>query len=143
MYIGFRSVKLIKSLFGDGPSSRNIFISPASIYQTLTLAFMGAEGETERELAKVMGVDLARTPRSEVIKNYLFERAFQSIRDQDPNLGYQLTHANKLYFDRALPLSQCFQLVLQDEMEAVDFHSVEKTTGLINGWVKSLYQAYN
>ena len=25
---------------------------------------------------------------------------------------------------------------LQDEMEAVDFHSVEKTTGLINGWVK-------
>jgi len=130
------SVNLIKSLFGDGPSSRNIFISPASIYQTLTLAFMGAEGETERELAKVMGVDLARTPRSEVIKNYLFERAFQSIRDQDPNLGYQLTHANKLYFDRALPLSQCFQLVLQDEMEAVDFHSVEKTTGLINGWVK-------
>lgn len=135
----FRSVNLIKSLFGEGADdgpSRNIFISPASIYQTLTLAFMGAEGNTEEELATVMGIDLAQTPRSEVIKNYLYERAFQAIRDRDPNLGYQLTHANKLYFDRSLPLSQCFQLVLQDELEALDFHNVDKATGLINGWVK-------
>lgn len=133
------SVNLIKSLFGEGADdgpSRNIFISPASIYQTLTLAFMGAEGNTEKELATVMGIDLAQTPRSEVIKNYLYERAFQAIRDRDPNLGYQLTHANKLYFDRSLPLSQCFQLVLQDELEALDFHNVDKATGLINGWVK-------
>ena len=130
------SVNLIKSLFGEDGPARNIFISPASIYQTLTLAFMGAEGKTEEELASVMGIDLAQTPRAEVIKNYLYERAFQAIRERDPNLGYQLTHANKLYFDRSLPLSQCFQLVLQDELEALDFHNVEKATNLINGWVK-------
>ncbi len=138
MCMSLSSVNIIKSMFEDsvtGPSG-NIFISPASIYQTLTLAFMGAAGETERELAGVMGVDLAETPRSEVIKNYLYERAFQAIRDRDPNLGYELTHANKLYFDRELPLSKCFQLVLQDELEAVDFSHSEKARSAINAWVK-------
>jgi serine protease inhibitor len=97
---------------------------------------MGAEGQTQKELSHVLGFDLAITSRSQVIKNYLYERAFQALRDRDPNLGYELTHANKLYFDRELPISKCFQLVLQDELEAVDFDNAEKARKIINGWVK-------
>ena len=51
-------------------------------------------------------------------------------------IGYQLTLANKVYFSRELPLNSCIQLLLQDELAAVDFKNVEKTTNQINQWVK-------
>ena len=46
-------------------------------------------------------------------RSYLFERAFQAVRERNPDLGYKLTHANKLYFHRNLPLNSCIQLLLQ------------------------------
>ena len=73
------SVHLIKSVFGDLNATgihENIFLSPASVFQTLMLAYMGAAGETERELAETMGF-AGNVSRSDVMKNYLFERAFQ------------------------------------------------------------------
>ena len=74
--------------------------------------------------------------KSNVQRSYLFERAFQAIRERNPDLGYQLTHANKVYFDRDLPLNSCIQLLLQDELAAVDFKNVDKVTNQINQWVK-------
>ena len=73
--------------------------------------------------------------KSNVQRNYLFERAFQAIRERNPDLGYHLTHANKVYFNRELPLNSCIQLLLQDELAAVDFKNVEKVTNQINQWV--------
>ena len=73
--------------------------------------------------------------KSNVQRNYLFERAFQAIRERNPDLGYHLTHANKVYFNRELPLNSCIQLLLQDELAAVDFKNVEKVTNQINNWV--------
>lgn len=131
------SVNLVKDIFAglnETGVRENIFVSPASIYQTLTLAYMGAKGETEKELAAVMG--LSDVSRPEVIKNYLYERAFQTIRDADPDLGYELAHANKFYFDRSLALNKCLKVVLQDELEAVDFGNAKKTRNVINGWVE-------
>ena len=114
---------------------KNIFMSPASVYQTLVLAYFGAKDQTEKALSKTLG--FGDLERSDVVKNYLFERAFQAIRDQDPNLGYELTHANKFFFDNSLPLSQCLQLVLQDELEAVDFAGNSgKALKQINQWVE-------
>jgi serpin B len=135
------AVHLIKSLFKDFNETginQNIFVSPASIFQTLMLAFMGARGETEQELAVTLGFKQqgkVSEERSEIVKNYLFERAFQAIREKDAGQGYTLTHANKFYFDRALDLNACLQTVLQDELEALDFSNGEKARGLINGWV--------
>ena len=73
--------------------------------------------------------------KSNVQRNYLFERAFQAIHERNPDLGYHLTHANKVYFNRELPLNSCIQLLLQDELAAVDFKNVEKVTNQINNWV--------
>lgn len=135
-------VNLIKSLFHDFNTTgihKNIFISPASIYQTLMLAYFGAKDQTEAELAKTLGFE-GQVERADVIKNYLFERAFQAIRERDPNLGYTLTHANKFYFDRTLPLNECLQLVLQTELEALDFAQPEKARSVINEWVSQKTQ---
>lgn len=133
------AVNLIKSLFNKFNNSginENIFISPASVYQTLLLAYMGSRGQTEQELQSLVTFNHTDISRSDIIKNYLFERAFQAIRDQDPDIGYTLTHANKFFFDRSLVLNQCLQLVLKDEMEAVDFNNAEKARTHINQWVK-------
>ncbi len=130
------AVRLVKYLFDEmaGVVDKNIFVSPASVFQTLMLSYMGSAGETERELAETMGI--SSVSRADVVKNYLFERAFQAIRERDANLGYELTHANKFYFDRALGLSDCLSLVLQEELEAVDFSHPEKARSIINSWVK-------
>ena len=64
----------IKRDAGDSNVS-NIFISPSSIFQSLMLAYFGAAGETEAELAKTMG--FSSVERDLIKKSYVFERAFQ------------------------------------------------------------------
>ena len=34
----------------------------------------------------------------------------QEIRERNTDLGYTLINANKMYFDRSLPLGQCMQV---------------------------------
>lgn len=131
------SVNLIKSLFQGFNATGihdNIFVSPSSIHATLMLAYFGASGATLQDLSETLGTQ--NMSKNAVQRSYLFERAFQAVRERSPDLGYKLTHANKLYFDRKLPLNSCIQLLLQDELGVVDFNNVEKTTKEINQWVK-------
>ena len=62
----------------DAPNAHNIFISPSSIFQSLMLAYFGAAGETETELANAMG--FSSVERDLIKKSYVFERAFQVRR---------------------------------------------------------------
>jgi len=143
------SVNIIKSLFDkyqresnerveevDTPDVSNIFISPSSIFQSLMLAYFGAAGETEAELAKTMG--FSSIERDLIKKSYVFERAFQAVRERKPDLGYKLINANKVFFDRSVALNKCVSLLLNNELGAVDFSSGggEKARQEINRWVE-------
>jgi len=125
----------IKRESGDSSVS-NIFISPSSIFQSLMLAYFGAAGETEAELAKTMG--FSSVERDLIKKSYVFERAFQAVRERKPDLGYKLINANKVFFDRSVPLNKCVTLLLNNELGAVDFSSGggEKARKEINKWVE-------
>ena len=133
------SVNLIKSMFGQVNSTEsnkeaNIFVSPSSIFQTMLLAYFGAEGVTEQQLAATMG--FSEVDKELIKKSYMFERAYQAVREQNPDLGYQLIHANRMFFDRSIPIHHCIQLLLNNELGAVDFASnPEKARKLINKWV--------
>ena len=59
----------------ETPNVSNIFISPSSIFQSLMLAYFGAAGDTEAELARTMGFDSVE--KDLIKKSYVFERAFQ------------------------------------------------------------------
>mgnify|MGYP000930772736 CR=1 FL=1 len=48
----------LKLLAGQ-PSGKTAFLSPFSIYQVLTMAYVGAKRDTKAELAKALGVDAA------------------------------------------------------------------------------------
>jgi len=129
-------VNLIKSLFQDFNTTgihNNIFVSPSSIHAALMLAYFGAAGVTEQELSQVLGTE--GLTKQAIQRSYLFERAFQAVRERSPDLGYQLTHANKLYFHRNLQLNSCIQLLLQDQLGVVDFSKPEKVRNEINDWV--------
>jgi serine protease inhibitor len=61
--------------FEDGKIEENIFISPSSIYHTLMLTYFGSQGATEAELAE--GLGFGNLSKSEVLKTYMFDRAYQ------------------------------------------------------------------
>ena len=68
------------------------------------LAYFGAAENTEQELSKVLGT--TGLSKQAVQRSYLFDRAFQAVRERNPDLGYKLTHANKLFFHRNLQLNR-------------------------------------
>merc|ERR1712215_391615 len=142
VYAGERafSVNLVKSLFKKYESEaieQNIFISPSSIYHTLMLSYFGALGETKEQLAKGLGFE--NLTKSEVLKTYMFDRAYQAVRERTPGLGYVFKHANKLYFEHELKLNECLRLALADQIELADFKNApEADRNKINSWVEDV-----
>jgi len=144
VYSGERafSVNLIKALFEKYENEsieENIFISPSSIYHTLMLAYFGSLGETQQELEISLG--FGNLTKSEVLKTYMFDRAYQAVRERTAGLGYTFKHANKLYFEQDLKLNECLRLALADQIELVDFKkSPEETRVNMNKWVEDTTQ---
>jgi len=144
VYSGERafSVNLIKALFEKYENEsieENIFISPSSIYHTLMLAYFGSLGETQEELEISLG--FGNLTKSEVLKTYMFDRAYQAVRERTAGLGYTFKHANKLYFEQDLKLNECLRLALADQIELVDFKkSPEETRVNMNKWVEETTQ---
>ena len=144
VYSGERafSVNLIKALFEKYENEsieENIFISPSSIYHTLMLAYFGSLGETQQELEISLG--FGNLTKSEVLKTYMFDRAYQAVRERTAGLGYTFKHANKLYFEQDLKLNECLRLALADQIELVDFKkSPEETRVNMNKWVEETTQ---
>jgi len=144
VYSGERafSVNLIKALFEKYENEsieENIFISPSSIYHTLMLAYFGSLGETQKELETSLG--FGNLTKSEILKTYMFDRAYQAVRERTAGLGYTFKHANKLYFEQDLKLNECLRLALADQIELVDFKkSPEETRISMNKWVEDATQ---
>jgi len=132
------SVNLIKALFEKYEKesiSENIFISPSSIYHTLMLAYFGSRGETQAELTSALG--FSSLAKSSVLKTYMFDRAYQAVRENTPGLGYVFKHANKLYFEKDLKLNECLRLALGDQVELVNFKEDPEAARVnMNQWVE-------
>ena len=146
MYVGERafSVNLIKALFEKYENEsieENIFISPSSIYHTLMLAYFGALDTTKDELQETLGFQ--NLTKSEVLKTYMIDRAYQAVRERTPGLGYTFKHANKLYFEQDLKLNECLHLALDGQIEQVDFkNSAEEARLAMNQWVEDNTQGH-
>jgi len=142
VYSGERafSVNLVKSLFKKYETEeieQNIFISPSSIYHTLMLSYFGALGDTEEQLAKGLGFE--NLTKSEVLKTYMFDRAYQAVRERTPGLGYVFKHANKIYLEQDLKLNECLRLALADQIELTDFKKApEEARTKMNDWVSGM-----
>ena len=65
---------------------------------------------------KPICLGLEHLGKPEVLKTYMFDRAYQAVRERTPGLGYEFQHANKIYLEKTLKLNECLKLALTDQV---------------------------
>ena len=102
----------------SGAQSPNVNYSPVSLYYALSLASMGAEGQTRQELMELMGVEEEELLKSQA-QNFYHHYFIQNEIGQQ-NLG------NSLWVDDSARLKEGFA------KEAADFFYTEMFQGDLN-----------
>ncbi|XP_026089184.1 leukocyte elastase inhibitor-like isoform X1 [Carassius auratus] len=111
----------------------NMFFSPLSISAALSMVYLGARGETDEEMAKVLSFSSVSDVHSH------FETLTSTINS--PSATYILKFANRLYGEKTfsfLPeyLESTLKLYHAD-LQAVDFiGAFDESRQLINKWVE-------
>jgi len=115
-------------------TSKNLFFSPYSISTALAMTYVGAAGETEKQMAQVLHFTV---PKVEL--NYAMARLRSSFL-ADTKKGYQLRVANRLWGQKGYEfLTEFLQTTRTDygaELAVVDFALTEQARREINGWVE-------
>jgi serpin B len=118
-----------------GDSSRNAVVSPASVTTGLAMAWGGAQGETAREMGKVL--------RFEGAPAAVMGAAGEVSRQlQDPTRPIVFRIANRLFGEKAFrfeaPYLEATRAAYGAALEPVDFKSAaDRARGLINAWVEA------
>uniref|UniRef100_A0A9J8BY75 Leukocyte elastase inhibitor n=1 Tax=Cyprinus carpio carpio TaxID=630221 RepID=A0A9J8BY75_CYPCA len=113
----------------------NMFFSPLSISAALSMVYLGARGETAKEMAKVLSFSSVSDVHSH------FESLTSAINKPPQQASYILRLANRLYGEKTfsfLPeyLDSTLKLYHAD-LQAVDFIGAsDESRQLINKWVE-------
>ncbi|MHC4099826.1 MAG: serpin family protein [Planctomycetota bacterium] len=141
--LGFR----LFSLLAD---EEKLFISPFSIAAVLAAARVGAKGDTEHVLARLVGAGRAPQAIAEEVRTLTDSLAVHRERQYhfDPETGvdeqrevevFRLSLANALFVMLGYPLVPSYQDMLRDffaaEISPVDFEAPDSAAGRINAWV--------
>ncbi|XP_067272885.1 leukocyte elastase inhibitor-like [Pseudorasbora parva] len=111
----------------------NMFFSPLSVSAALAMVYLGARGETAKEMEKVLSFSSVSDVHSH------FESLTSSINS--PSASYILKLANRLYGEKTFSfLPEYLESTLKlyhAELQAVDFiGAAEDSRKLINTWVE-------
>jgi len=111
-------------------SQGNLVVSPYSIGAALTMARMGARGDTESEMAKVLG---PAGPRSDIAG--AAGQLSDQLKTRSSEDGHRLRDANALHLTRFGELvADSYKALLQEEFGAEVFAGSD--LGTINAWVR-------
>jgi serpin B len=112
---------------------QNVFVSPSSVAIALAMAYNGASGETQRQMAKTLelqGMSLNELNRANANLKALLE---------NPDSGVQLAIANSLWARQGTPFKPAFSQRNRDfygaQITELDFAAPE-SKATINNWVK-------
>ncbi|MEX0866749.1 MAG: serpin family protein, partial [Pirellulales bacterium] len=112
----------------------NLFYSPASISIAMSMAMAGAEGETERQMAKVLRLD---GDEADVYQQFSTLLAHWNAEAKRP---YQLSVANRLWAQQGYDILASYRTITADQYHApialVDFAQSEAARSEINAWVE-------
>uniref|UniRef100_A0A8C9G3X1 Serpin B10 n=1 Tax=Pavo cristatus TaxID=9049 RepID=A0A8C9G3X1_PAVCR len=149
--IGYFTVDLFNKL-NETNRDRNIFFSPWSISSALALTYLGAKGNTAREMAKVsssvklwcstLPSTAVETPCTIVTgKNYIWVCTNLLTAFNKPRNTYSLRSANRIYVEKTYPLLptyiQLSKKYYKAEPHKVNFKTApEQTRKEINTWVE-------
>ena len=125
---GFRLLHTLDQSQSDG----NIFFSPLSISSALTMTLNGAGGQTERAMAKTLGLEAVKLDQINKANGLLLP----SLASPDPKVEVKI--ANALWVRRGFTLAPSFQdrchRFYKARAESLDFGSPEAVS-TINNWV--------
>ncbi|XP_053978733.1 serine protease inhibitor 88Ea-like isoform X1 [Hylaeus volcanicus] len=117
----------------------NIFFSPHSIYQALSLAYFGARGTTEEALRKALNIphDLSKV---DVQRYYSFEKSLRQLSSQkNETPDYELASANRLWITDKRKVRECMLDLFGDQLEKTDFQTDPNAVReRINDWVSNM-----
>ncbi|XP_065688242.1 ovalbumin-related protein Y-like [Patagioenas fasciata] len=125
----------------------NVFYSPLSIISALAMVYLGARGNTQSQMEKVLHFDNvtevgnaidSQCGSSEYIHNSLKDLLSDIARR---NASYSLEIADKLYIEKTYPVVpeylKCAKKFYRAELEEVNFKTAaEEAKQLINSWVE-------
>ncbi|MBR8828978.1 MAG: serpin family protein [Gomphosphaeria aponina SAG 52.96 = DSM 107014] len=124
--------KLLQTLMQE-EEQQNIFISPTSIAYALAMAYNGANGETQQEIATALG--LQAMSLAEI--NSAFQLWQENLANIDPKV--QLDLANSLWLREGFSFLPQFlennESFYNAQIETLDFTNPDSPR-IINGWVK-------
>jgi len=113
----------------EGKTS-NVILSPFSVHMAVTLALMGAEGETAKEM--LTGLKLSGT-KNEISEG--IHRLIEPIQNSS-----SLKVANKIYVMENYRIKPAFNTIATEkfhsEAESLDFAKTVQSAGVINKWVE-------
>ena len=128
-------------LFGQLAGASNAFYSPLSVSAALTALFVGARGDTAREMAAVLGLD--DDPQKVAEEMAVLRHALEPRRIQDEPGGgmrdsFSLTLANALFVEEGYALQTDYCDLLEDlgsDLFSTAFQHATQAAERINGWV--------
>lgn len=140
------SFDLIKALskFELKEASPGILVSPSSIWSSLIITYLGANGDTDSEIKSVLRIKkLPKTAVARAVQGLKFWGDLKKNMSKSNQLSEKSTYslANKIFFNDDLRLNECIEGFFNGDVEKMDFtnkpsESIEK----INNWVKDQTQ---
>nr|XP_010301136.1 PREDICTED: ovalbumin-related protein X-like [Balearica regulorum gibbericeps] len=129
-------------------ANENIFYSPLSIIAALAMVYLGARGNTEYQMEKVLHFDkiagLGGTIQTKCGKSVNIHILFKELLSDitAPKANYSLHIANRLYAEKTcqiLPIYlKCVKKLYRVGLEIVNFKTgSEQARQLINSWVEN------
>ncbi|XP_009581937.1 PREDICTED: ovalbumin-related protein Y-like [Fulmarus glacialis] len=126
----------------------NIFYSPLSIIAALAMVYLGARGNTEYQMEKVLHFDkiagLGGTIQTKCGKSMNIHILFKELLSDitAPKANYSLHIANRLYAEKTCPVLpiylKCVKKLYRAGLEMVNFKTAsDQARQLINSWVEN------
>ncbi|KAM6445223.1 ovalbumin-related protein X-like [Rhynochetos jubatus] len=126
----------------------NVFYSPLSIIAALAMVYLGARGNTEYQMEKVLHFDkiagLGGTIQSKCGKSMNIHILFKELLSDmtAPKANYSLHIANRLYAEKSCPVLpiylKCVKKLYRAGLEMVNFKTAsDQARQLINSWVEN------
>ncbi|XP_025970699.1 ovalbumin-like [Dromaius novaehollandiae] len=126
----------------------NIFYSPLGIISTLSMIYLGARGNTEFQMEKVLHFDeiaglggaIYTKCGKSVNIHILFKELLSDITA--PKANYSLHIANRLYAEKTYPILpiylKCVKKLYRAGLETINFKTAsDQARQLINSWVEN------
>lgn len=123
-------------------SKDNLFFSPHSIHQALTLAYFGARGTTEGALKQALRIP-QQLSKVDVQRYYAFEKSLNQLRSQNGSADYEYRVANRFWITNSKKLRECMFDFFDDQLQVTDFRTNPiDVRNRINNWVSNMTKGH-